>query len=202
MKLVGGRLNIKKIKRQILSQQIAELCKSLLPDVGDIRTSWASDILMGKGKAARENRQKMLFCGSIMPFGGKITVILSLLSHISSRHCWWHWAGWALSVTWCHRARCSQHLRLQSAWTQAGLSPVTPTVLGARPTSRTESSLKAGHTEQSFRIFWLAVSTQVQPALAIPHWKAVQWWEGLLHACSIICIGNLLQMKSLLYCWW
>lgn len=39
MKLVGGRLNIKKIKRQILSQHIAELCKSLLQDVGDIGTS-------------------------------------------------------------------------------------------------------------------------------------------------------------------
>lgn len=39
MKLVGGRLNIKKIKRQILSQHIAELCKSLPQNTGDIRTS-------------------------------------------------------------------------------------------------------------------------------------------------------------------
>lgn len=53
-------------------------------------------------------------------------------------------------------------------------SPVCPTVLGARPTARTESSFEASHTEQRFRISWPAVSIQVQPALAIPQWKAVQ----------------------------
>lgn len=129
MKLVGGRLNIKKIKRQILSQHVAELCKSLPQDAGDVRISWASDMLMGKEKAARENRQKALFCGSIYPwtawkiFWGKDHCNLSLLSHISSRSCWRHWAGWALSVTWCHRDRCSQHLQLKSPWTQAQCAP-------------------------------------------------------------------------------
>lgn len=109
MKLVGGRLNIKKIKRQILSQHVAELRKSLPQDARDVRISWASDMLMGKEKAARENRQKTLFCGSINPstawkiFWGKDHCNLSLLSHVSSRHCWRHWAGWALSVTWCHK---------------------------------------------------------------------------------------------------
>lgn len=53
MKLVGGRLNKKKKKRQILAQHVAELWKSLPPDAGDTRTLPVLDTLMGKEKSVK-----------------------------------------------------------------------------------------------------------------------------------------------------
>lgn len=54
--------------------------------------------------------------------------------------------------------------------------------------------------QQRFRIFWLAISIHeiwTPPSLTAPQCKAVWLWQGLLQACTITYIGNLLQMKSL-----
>lgn len=99
MKLVGGRLNIKRNKEAEPQPTHSRAVPVTATGCWGRQNFLRSDMLMEKEKAAGENGQKTPLCTSINPgtawkiFSEKDHWNLSLLSHISSRHGWGPWAG-------------------------------------------------------------------------------------------------------------